>query len=96
MCEKQKRHHAPYRCPQPQRREDQQSAITEDLVNNIAEILSSSKPEPNTYDVGAVFTAMVYAIRMLESEVAEHKKAHDHLSRQITALHKRIVTLENR
>lgn len=70
--------------------------ITEDLVNNIAEILSSSKPEPNTYDVGAVFTAMVYAIRMLESEVAQHKKAHDHLSQYVTALHKRIVALETR
>ena len=36
--------------------ENSSPPITEDRVTNIAEILSSSKPEPDTYDVGAVFS----------------------------------------
>lgn len=69
--------------------------ISARLVKNIGQILASSTPDPDSYDVGAVFTAVVYAIRMLESKVEHHETLHTALRGQITALHKRIVELES-
>ncbi len=70
--------------------------ISEKLVANITQILSGSKPDPDSYDVGAVFTGVVYALRSLELEVAHLTKVCAQLRRHGTMLETRIVTLEKR
>jgi hypothetical protein len=67
--------------------------ITEELVKNITQILASSAPDPDSYDIGAVLTAMVVAHRRLELDVAHHKKVFDQLRGQITALQKHVAGL---
>lgn len=43
--------------------------IADELVTNIAAILSAEGTEPDTYDMGAVFTGVIYALRALELRI---------------------------
>jgi hypothetical protein len=55
-------------------RSDDPAPITAELINNITNILAASKPDPDTYDIGAVFTGIVYAMRRIELDIVHTKK----------------------
>jgi hypothetical protein len=55
-------------------RSDDRAPITAELINNITNILAASKPDPDTYDIGAVFTGIVYAMRRIELNIVQTKE----------------------
>lgn len=68
---------------------------SEELIDNITRILADSKPDPDSYDVGAVFTGMVYALRSLESNIAHIESVCTRQRGHITMLENRIANLES-
>lgn len=68
--------------------------ISEELIDNITKILADSQSDPDSYDVGAVFTGIVYAIGLLESRNNHLNEVCAHQIGTIAMLEKRIVALE--
>lgn len=50
-------------------RSDDPAPITGELISNITRILGEGGSEPDPYDMGAVFTGIVYALRRLEINI---------------------------